>query len=130
MNSHSDWVALIASVGIVCLAVFQMLLAAGLPYGAAAYGGTNTVLPSRLRWGSGISSALFCGAFYVVLGEADLFGVAGRATFINVAIWIFVAIFGLSATANIASHSRWERRLMAPIALVLTACCTILAQLR
>lgn len=127
MNSLSDWVALVASVGIASLAIFQILLASGLPYGAAAFGGSNTVLPPRLRWSSGISSALFCGALYVVLAEADLFGVGGRTTLIRVAIWIFVAIFGLSAIANVASHSRWERRLMAPIALVLTACCAVLA---
>jgi hypothetical protein len=127
MDSISDWVALIASAGIACLAIFQILLAAGRPYGAAAFGGAITVLPPKLRWASGISSALFCGAFYIVLAEADLFGVARRTTFVDVATWIFVTIFGLSTIANISSHSRWERRLMAPIALVLTICCAALA---
>ena len=127
MNSPSDWVALVASIGIVCLAVFQMLLAARLPYGAGAFGGTNTVLPSRLRVASAISSALFCGAFYVVLADGGLFGAAGESTFVSIATWIFVAIFGLSGIANIASRSRWERRLMAPLALLLAACCAVLA---
>jgi hypothetical protein len=127
MNSPSDWVTLVASIGIACLAVFQMLLAAGRPYGAAAFGGMNTVLSSRLRVASAISSALFCSALYVVLGEGGLFGAAGKSTFVNVATWIFVAIFGLSGIANIASRSRWERRLMAPLALLLAACCAVLA---
>ena len=130
MNSPSDWVTLIASIGIVCLAVFQMLLAAGLPYGAAAFGGTKTVLPSRLRVASAISSALFGAALYVVLAEGGLFGATGKSTFVNIAIWVFVAIFGLSGMINFASRSRWERHLMAPIALVLAGCCAALALVR
>jgi hypothetical protein len=126
MKSPSDWVTLIASIGIVSLAVFQMLLAAGFPYGAAAFGGANAVLPSRLRVASAISSVLFCGALYVVLAEGDLFGASGRSTFVSSATWLFVAIFGLSGIANIASRSRWERYLMAPIALALAACCAFL----
>lgn len=121
MNSPSDWVVLTASVGIVCLAMFQILLAAGFPYGAAAFGGANVVLPTRLRVASAISSVLFWGALYVVLAEGDLFGVDGRSTFLGFAAWFFVAIFGLSGIANIASRSQWERRLMAPLALVLAA---------
>ncbi|MGA2969136.1 MAG: hypothetical protein ABSE75_04960 [Acidimicrobiales bacterium] len=116
-----------ASIGIISLAVFQMLLAAGLPYGAAAFGGTNTVLPSRLRLASAISAVLFWVALYVALAEGGLFGASGRSTFVRITIWIFVAIFGLSGIANIASRSRWERNLMAPVALVLATCFAVLA---
>jgi hypothetical protein len=127
MNSPSDWVTLVASIGIISLAVFQMLLAAGLPYGAAAFGGTNTVLPSRLRLASAISAVLFWVALYVALAEGGLFGASGRSTFVRITVWIFVAIFGLSGIANIASRSRWERNLMAPVALVLATCFAVLA---
>jgi len=127
MNTAADWVTFLASIGVFCMAVFQLLLAAGLPYGAAAFGGTNTVLPSRLRVASAISSVMFCGALYVVLAEGGLLGVAGKNAFVSTAIWIFVAIFSLSGIANSASRSHWERHLMAPIAFVLAACCAGLA---
>ena len=127
MDSLSDWVTLVASVGIVALAVFQLLLAAGLPYGAAAFRGAHAVLPTRLRLASAGSSALFFAAFYVVLARCGLFGVVGKSIFVSAATWILVTIFGLSALANIASPSRWERYLMAPIAVVLASCCAVLA---
>jgi len=130
MNTISDWMALIASAGILCLAVFQILLAVGRPYGAAAFGGTHTVLPPRLRLASAVSSVLFFGALVVVLVRAGLFGVAGKSTFVSVITWIFVAVFGLSAIANIASRSRWERYLMAPIAVVLATSCAVLSLLQ
>ena len=130
MNSFSDWVTLVASLCVVGLAVFQALLAAGFPYGAAAFGGGNTVLPTRLRIASAISATLFCGALYVVLAEGGLFGAGGRTNFVHFATWIFVAIFALSGFANSASRSHWERHIMAPLALLLTSCCVLLALVR
>ena len=44
MHSLTDWVALIAAVGVAALLAFQVLLAAGFPLGAAAFGGANVVL--------------------------------------------------------------------------------------
>lgn len=130
MDSFSDWVTLLASLCVVGLAVFQALLAAGFPYGAAAFGGGNTVLPTRPRIASAISATLFCGALYVVLAEGGLFGAGGRTNFVHVATWIFVAIFALSGFANSASRSHWERHIMAPLALLLTSCCVLLALVR
>jgi ABC-type maltose transport system permease subunit len=130
MDSFSDWVTLVASLCVVGMAVFQVLLAAGYPYGAAAFGGGTAVLPTRLRIASAISATLFCGALYVVLAEGGLFGAGGRTNFVHVATWIFVAIFALSGFANSASRSRWERHIMAPLALLLTSCCVLLALVR
>lgn len=127
MGSKSDWAALVASVGTIGLAIFQMLLAAGLPLGGAAFGGAHTVLPAKLRVASAFSSLVLLLAACVVLARGGLFGSMKESVILRVAAWFFVAVFGLSAMANIASRSRWERYLMAPIGLVLAASCTILA---
>jgi hypothetical protein len=127
MNSPSDWVALVAAVGIAGMAIFQILLAVGLPLGHAAFGGTNAVLPEKLRAASAMSALLFFAAFYVVLARGGLIGLSSESAPVRVGIWVFVAIFGLSTLANTASRSRWERFLMAPIGLVLTACCVVVA---
>jgi hypothetical protein len=109
------------------MATFQILLAIGFPLGAAAFGGTNAVLPAKLRAASAMSALLFVAAFYVVLARAGLLGVASDSVPVRISIWGFAAIFGLSTLANIASRSRWERFLMAPVGLVLTACCVAVA---
>jgi hypothetical protein len=127
MNWLTDCAAIIASVIVACLAVFQILLAAGLPYGHAAYGGTISVLPTKLRLASAVSSLVFFVAFYVILARGGLLGGEQRFELVTVAMWIFVALFGVSALANIVSRSHWERYLMAPIGLVLAVCCVILA---
>jgi hypothetical protein len=127
MNSPPDWVALVAAVGLAGMATFQTLLAAGLPLGQAAFGGANAVLPARLRAASAISALVFLAAIYVVLARGGLVGIASESAPVRIGIWVFAAIFGLSTVANTASRSRWERFLMAPIGLLLTACCILVA---
>ncbi len=122
-----DWVALVAAAGVAGMATFQILLAMGLPLGHAAFGGSNAVLSAKLRVASVISALLFVAAFYVVLARGGLLGVASESVTVRITIWVLAAIFGLSTLANIASRSRWERFLMAPVALVLTACCVAVA---
>jgi hypothetical protein len=109
------------------MATFQVLLAAGLPLGRAAFGGANAVLPAKLRSASAMSALLFFAAFYVVLARGGLLGAASESAPVRIGIWVLAALFGLSTLANIASRSRWERFLMAPIGLGLTACCIVVA---
>ena len=125
MNSPSDWAALIAALVVGGLAIFQTMLAMGLPLGRAAFGGTQVILSARRRVLSSASALVFLAALYVIL--ARLFGPLSKDSPLRVAIWIIVGIFALSALANAASRSRWERHLMAPVALVLTLACVTVA---
>jgi hypothetical protein len=127
MSQPSDWVALVAAGGVAGMATFQILLALGLPLGHAAFGGAKAVLPAKLRAASAMSALIFLAAFYVVLAHAGFLGAASKSSPVRIGIWVLAAIFGLSTVANAASRSRWERFLMAPIGLGLTACCVGLA---
>jgi hypothetical protein len=109
------------------MATFQILLALGLPLGHAAFGGAEAVLPAKLRAASAMSALIFLAAFYVVLARAGFLGAASKSSPARIGIWVLAAIFVLSTVANAASRSRWERFLMAPIGLALTACCVGLA---
>lgn len=127
MNSPSDWAALVAAFEVGALVIFQVLLAMGSPLGRAAFGGNDVILPTRRRVLSAVSALIFLAALFVILARAGLFGSLSTASPIRVVIWIFVGIFALSTLANTASRSRWERRLLAPAALVLTAACVVVA---
>ena len=127
MDSLRDWVALVAAVGVTALLIFQVLLAAGLPLGAAAFGGANVVLPRKLRVASATSAVIFLAALYFILARGGLFGPVSRYTVVQIGIWVFATIFAVSALANVASPSRWERFLMAPTAFLLCGCCVALA---
>jgi hypothetical protein len=120
-------VAVVAAVVVAGLAVYQVLLSVGLPVGRAAFGGAHRILPLTLRAASGVAAIIFLVAFYVVLARGGVIGPTHRSSFVRDGTWILVVIFGASAVTNTLSKSPWERFLMAPLGLVLTACCLTLA---
>lgn len=120
--------AIVAAVGFAGLLVFQVALAAGLPLGRAAFGGASDVLAPGLRVASAVSALLFALAMWAALARGGVLAVSERAyRLAGWALWAFVALFGLSTLANLASSSPWERFLMAPLALLLTGCCVVVA---
>ena len=120
--------AIAAGIGFSALFVFEVLLAAGLPLGDVAFGGASVVLPSTLRIASALSALLLLGAVWAVLSAARVGRVGtGAAVVARWVLWCYAGLFSLSALANLASMSPWERFLMAPVAVLLAACCVMVA---
>jgi hypothetical protein len=118
--------ALLATVILGGLALFQAGLAAGQPWGRLAWGGQHVVLPSRLRIGSAVSIVLYVAIAAVVLTAAAVVLVLPRG-FADVAIWVLVGYFALGILLNGVSRSRAERAVMTPLVVGLTACCLVVA---
>ncbi len=118
--------AIVASMILGGLALFQAGLAAGRPWGRLAWGGQHEVLPTRLRIGSAVSIVLYGLIVTVVLTAARVarplpLGFAG------VAIWVLVGYLALGIVLNGISRSRAERAVMTPLVLVLALCCLVVA---
>ena len=118
--------AVVVCVLLACLAVFQLLLVAGLPLGRFAWGGQHDVLSRGLRIGSAISVVLYAVIAAVVLqaaGEIDVF----PDSVADVGIWVVTGYFALGILLNGISRSRYERLVMTPVVLVLAVCCLVVA---
>jgi len=110
--------AFLASGVLFCLAVFQILLVAGLPLGRMAWGGAHPVLPMKLRIASLSSVVLYVFFALVILHQAGVLQVfAGEWT--GVVLWVLVAYFSLGVLMNGISRSKPERLVMTPVAAVL-----------
>jgi hypothetical protein len=111
--------ALVVAVGFAGLVAFQLALIAGAPLAQAAWGGGHTVLPTSLRLGSAITVLIYSLASSVILrrGGFPIRWISGAVA--RWSAWAVVIILALSALANVASESPWERFLMAPTALIL-----------
>ena len=120
------FVALLASLLLAGLAVFQGLLVAGAPLGRFAWGGQNDVLPANLRIGSAVSIALYAGFAVLILQAAGVVSVLPDG-FVDVAIWVLTGYLLLGIVMNAISRSRPERLLMTPVVAVLAADCLLLA---
>jgi hypothetical protein len=89
---------------------FQAGLAAGAPWGAAAYGGGHPgVLPSALRATSGAAVVVYSGLAYVVASDA-LAPSVQRGAYATLA-----GVFTVGAVLNAMSRSRVERLIWTPV---------------
>lgn len=103
------------------LAVFQILLALGLPLGRAAWGGQHRVLPVNRRWGSLFAVAILSAAGWILLARAGIVAPGPGSMGIRVAAWAFAGYFGLNILMNLFSRSPVERAVMTPVSVLLFA---------
>lgn len=113
-------VSVIALIGLTGLMIFQLLLLFGLPYGNMAWGGKYDVLPLKLRIGSLISAAVILYGIIVLLEKSAIVFLVNNQTILNISSWFFVILFGLSTLGNINSKSEKEKKIMTPLAIILT----------
>lgn len=103
---------------LAALAVLQVLLVLGMPFGRLTWGGAHRVLPRRLRLGSAVSVLLYAGFAALLLSRAGVLA-GGDSAPVTVMTWILFAYFTFGILLNAVSRSRAERWTMAPVCLVL-----------
>ena len=119
--------AIVASIILAGVGVFQAFLAAGAPLGHFAWGGRHRVLPIGFRIASAVAIPLYIGMIVLMLNRAGVISVSNNTGAIRLAAWLLVAYFALGVLMNLASRSRPERYVMTPIVLVLAALAAIIA---
>lgn len=118
--------ALILTVILALLAVFQIALAAGAPWGHFAWGGQQRVLPRKLRIGSVIAVVIYAVTAFIAwerVGVSTLL----PAPFVQVAMWVLFAYFALGIVMNAISRSKPERYTMTPVVAVLAVLSLLIA---
>ena len=113
--------AAVAAVGFVLVACYQVLLALGIAFSGAAWGGAT--LTSALRVASAVSAVVLILAALVTLGRAGYWGTRLPFAIFRWGTWILVVGMLLSALANFASPTVGERFFLGPSAVVLALLC-------
>jgi hypothetical protein len=108
------------------LALFQIALAAGAPWGRFAWGGASAKLPVALRIGSGVSLLIYGACAAIVLDRATLIDVVADDVS-GVGAWLVAGFFSLGVVMNAISRSKPERFTMTPVALALAASAYVVA---
>ena len=119
--------ALVFSVMMLGLAIFQASLAFGAPLGHFAWGGQHRVLPTGLRIGSIVAIALYSAFALILLMRAGLAAPWPDVNWIWWASWIIVGYLALGVVMNGISRSLPERLTMTPLVLVLFVLALIVA---
>ena len=119
--------ALLVTLGFLFLAGFQAALAAGVPWGEAAWGGRQRELPRQLRVASAVSMVIWLGAAMVVLARAGSPIVQLPAGVAYWGTWLLVAVLLVGAVVNFASSSRYERYGWGPFSVAMAVFCLVVA---
>jgi hypothetical protein len=122
-----QWVAVLGAMMLLAISLFQLALAAGVPWGVAAWGGEHRILPLKLRIGSVAAAVILICAAVVILARADLVSPGANSTFVRVASWALAAFLALNTVGNLSSNSRVEQVVMTPAAAMLAICFAIVA---
>jgi hypothetical protein len=120
-------VAILAAIGFLAIAAFQVALALGAPLGRAAWGGAHDRLPTRLRIGSAIAVVVWVLAALIVLARGGSPVIGLPPTVVDWGTWGLAGLSVIGAVMNFASSSPWERFGWGPLALILAALCGLLA---
>jgi len=104
------------------LALFQAALAAGVPWGHAAFGGANAELEPPLRVAAGAAAMVWTAAALIVLRRAGhpVWAPLPRRA-LPAAVWIIAGYSATGVLLNAISQSPVERAIWAPGSLAISA---------
>jgi hypothetical protein len=126
-----ETVAMLAAVLFGALAIFQVALALGAPWGAFAYGGRaiqeDGTLPITYRLASAVAAVVLVLFAIVILTRAGVIGTAGDSTLVSVLSWVIVAFLVLNTLSNVSGKHWIERFVFGGITVVLAVLCAIVA---
>lgn len=107
--------AIVASLILACLVIFQVLLVCGMPYGRFAWGGQHTVLPLPLRLGSITSILLYFVMSGIILNQSGVLHLANTQGWPQTALLVSTIYSFFGIPLNALSRSIPERKTMTPI---------------
>lgn len=119
--------AILFTLVLAALAIFQVALIAGAPLGHYAWGGADRVLPRQKRVGSVISIVLYAIFAFLALERGGVIDVFGSSIVVVIAMWVVTVYLASGIVLNAISRSRKERFVMTPVALVLTVLALLVA---
>jgi hypothetical protein len=115
-RTRSRGAELLAGWSLTSIAAFQVALAVGVPWGAAAWGGSHPgVLPAEQRVSSAIAVPVYAALAGVAFGYVGT-PIARRRVLRGASIAI-----GAGALLNLASPSLVERAIWVPVSVVASA---------
>ncbi|MES2037006.1 MAG: hypothetical protein V4495_04155 [Pseudomonadota bacterium] len=121
-------IASIAGILLLLVALFQLGLACGAPWGSLAMGGKYPdKLPFRLRIAALLQLGLLAFIALIIFICAGMI-LPDYLDWSRKAIWGAVAFMSISSLLNLITPSKWERRIWAPVALLLLTCSVVVAR--
>ncbi|MET3846538.1 hypothetical protein [Paenibacillus sp. OAE614] len=119
--------AMVFTILTLIVVLFQLALALGMPWGSYAMGGKFPgKYPPGMRVGAIVQAIVLLAIAAIVLSRSG-FIFTTWDSFANKAIWFVVAFSTISTVLNLITRSKWERRIWAPVSVLLLVTSVIVA---
>ena len=106
--------SIIVAISFLCIAVLQVLLSFGYPFGEFVMGGKFKILPKQFRIVSAVNALILLFMGFVFLQHTNVInGLNFLST--NKLVWIITVFLGINTIANLISRSKKERYTMTPL---------------
>jgi hypothetical protein len=118
--------AIIGAIILLAIAIFQVLLFLGFPWGEYSWGGRYSgVLPKKLRIMSLPSAIilLLMGFVFLIDTKVVLLSINFPT---HVLVYLFTVFLGLNTLGNLASKSRKEKLVMSPLSGIAFIACLVM----
>jgi hypothetical protein len=126
-----ETVALVVATLFGFLAIFQVALALGAPWGAHAYGGRmvqdDGALRGKWRATSAGASVVLLAFAWVMLARSGVCCASLDDRLVTVLSWMVVAYMAINAAINFASKDLIERWLFGSVSALLVVLCAVIA---
>lgn len=123
--------AIVAAVLFGAIALFQVALALGAPWGTFAYGGRavrgDGTLPPSYRLSSAVAAVLLVLCAVVILVRGGVIGTSGDSTLVTVLSWVIVAFMAINTAMNLLGKHWVERFVFGGITAGLVVLCSVVA---
>jgi len=127
----AETAAIAAAVLFGVVALFQVALALGVPWGGFAFGGRavrdDGTLPAAYRGASAGTAVALVVFAVVILTRAGVVGTSGDSTWAIVASWLIVAFMAINTPMNLMGKHWIEKYVFGGITLLLVVLCAIVA---
>ena len=112
---------------ISVVVLFQLALSVGAPWGTIAMGGRfPDKFPAPMRVAA-FAQALILTLLGLIVPIHARLVLPDFYPISEVGIWVVVGVFSLSLIMNLATPSKWERLIWAPVVAILLACSLLVA---
>ncbi|MFX3647864.1 MAG: hypothetical protein ACE3K2_28660 [Paenibacillus sp.] len=119
--------AIVFTVLILIVILFQVALAAGVPWGEYAMGGKFPgKYPISMRFACIVQIAILAFMGIIVLSKAELLW-PQWSVLARTATWFIVAYLVIGTILNLITKSVWERRIWAPVTFLMLITSVIVA---
>ncbi|WP_214482257.1 hypothetical protein [Bacillus sp. SM2101] len=118
--------SIIVAIMFAFIAVFQVLLALGVPLGEFAMGGFYKVLPKKLRIISFINAIILLFMGVVFLQHTNFLNIFNFFP-TNILVWVITVYLGLNTIKNLISKSKKERYVMTPLSSIAFILCLMVS---